>query len=161
MDNLDHDVADSLHEYLVNLLDIIGERARVEITQLETEEVYINLQGSLQVFGNGDSESVAALSTLLETILQRKFDSSNRVCLDINGRKKEQRQKLQGFAKRAAERAKERYKRIRLNPMPAPERKWIHVTLADVEGVKTYSVGEGAQRRVIVEPTGKDHNDEK
>ncbi|MEE8194803.1 MAG: R3H domain-containing nucleic acid-binding protein [Candidatus Bipolaricaulota bacterium] len=37
--------------------------------------------------------------------------------------------------------------------MPARERRTIHVTLASFPTVKTYSIGRGDQRRVVIEPT--------
>jgi spoIIIJ-associated protein len=37
-------------------------------------------------------------------------------------------------------------------PLNAYERRLIHVALSQVEGVVTYSVGEGADRRVTVAP---------
>ena len=36
--------------------------------------------------------------------------------------------------------------------MPARERRTIHVTLANVPGVRTHSVGDGDERRVMIEP---------
>ena len=42
-----------------------------------------------------------------------------------------------------------------MNPMPAHERRTIHVTLANFAGVKTFSMGEGDGRRVVIEPDEK------
>jgi len=65
---------------------------------------------------------------------------------------KRRRAELIRFALTKAEEVRRDRKRIRLNPMPAHERRTIHVTLANVPGVQTRSVGEGDERRVLIEP---------
>ena len=44
----------------------------------------------------------------------------------------------------------------RTEPLNSYERRIVHVTLAEMEGVRTFSVGEGADRRVTVAPAGPD-----
>jgi spoIIIJ-associated protein len=38
--------------------------------------------------------------------------------------------------------------------MPAAERRLIHLALADHPKVRTYSVGQGNKRHVVIEPRG-------
>jgi len=70
----------------------------------------------------------------------------------LNGAVKKRRAELIKFALGAAESVRKEHKRIRLNPMPARERRTIHITLTNFPGVKTYSVGDGDERRVVIEP---------
>ncbi|MCS7179670.1 MAG: RNA-binding protein, partial [Anaerolineae bacterium] len=39
---------------------------------------------------------------------------------------------------------------VELEPMPAAERRVIHMTLKDHPKVTTYSIGEGEERRVVI-----------
>ena len=39
---------------------------------------------------------------------------------------------------------------LQLEPMPALERRWIHLALRDVPGVATQSIGEEPQRRIVI-----------
>ena len=41
---------------------------------------------------------------------------------------------------------------LQLEPMPALERRWIHLALRDNAGVATQSIGEEPNRRVVVLP---------
>ena len=51
-----------------------------------------------------------------------------------------------------AEQALEQGKTMTLEPMPAGERRIIHLELRDQEKVYTESVGEGDQRKVTIIP---------
>jgi spoIIIJ-associated protein len=41
---------------------------------------------------------------------------------------------------------------LQLDPMPALERRWIHIALRDHPSVATQSIGEEPNRRVVVVP---------
>jgi spoIIIJ-associated protein len=43
-------------------------------------------------------------------------------------------------------------KMLQLEPMPALERRWIHLALRDHDKVATQSIGEEPNRRVVVLP---------
>ena len=62
------------------------------------------------------------------------------------------RAELIRFALAKAEEVQRERKRVRLNPMPSHERRTIHVALASFPGVKTFSIGEGDGRRIVIEP---------
>jgi spoIIIJ-associated protein len=68
---------------------------------------------------------------------------------DYRGRRERQ---LVDLASRAAERVTETGKMLQLEPMPALERRWIHLALRDHQGVATQSIGEEPNRRVVVLP---------
>ena len=53
---------------------------------------------------------------------------------------------------RAAARVVDTGKMLQLEPMPALERRWIHLTLRDHPQVATQSIGEEPNRRVVLVP---------
>ena len=53
---------------------------------------------------------------------------------------------------RAAERVMQTGKMLQLEPMPALERRWVHLALRDHLAVGTQSIGEEPNRRVVVVP---------
>ena len=59
---------------------------------------------------------------------------------------------LIGLARRMADRARQTGRSITLEPMPAAERRIIHLVLSDDDGVTTGSVGEGEGRKVVIYP---------
>ena len=63
--------------------------------------------------------------------------------------KKEQ---LQLLAKKAADKARLSGTKVSLQPMPASERRIIHLAVAEEAGVETQSEGRGRFRRVLISP---------
>jgi spoIIIJ-associated protein len=59
---------------------------------------------------------------------------------------------LVDLANGAADRVAETGKMLPLKPMPALERRWLHIALRDKPGVSTQSIGEETNRRVVVLP---------
>ncbi len=147
----------AIREYLSGLLKILGEPVELEL-QEEDGELVVNLQG-LTIFSGQDRAVIRALGYLLELALRRCLKEGGRanlrVHLDIDHYRSRRREELRQTALKLAEEAKRDHKRIRLNPMEPWERKAIHEALADFAGVRTYSEGKGAERRVIIEPTSQ------
>jgi spoIIIJ-associated protein len=137
--------------FLRSVLGILEEEVALEIEPEGDDALYVNLVGN--AFGLPEERPVlAALEHLLRGSLQRTTGDDLEVILDVNGAVKRRRAELIGFALSKAEEVVRERKRIRLNAMPAHERRMIHVTLADYPGVRTYSIGAGDHRRVVMEP---------
>ncbi|MFB6291355.1 MAG: protein jag [Candidatus Bipolaricaulia bacterium] len=138
--------------YLKGFFDLIGEEPGLQVESKSPGELYVNVQGESDFFSEEREKLAKSLSVLVRVLLERQYDLDRDVQIDVNGVKLSRRKNLEQFALEAAERAKLKGRKIRLNPMPPIERKWIHVALTDTEGVETYSVGEGGDRRVIIKP---------
>jgi len=140
-----------IEAYLQTLLNILGEEATFEIEEESSEDYYINLTGSL--FSLPEERPIlTALQQLMHLYLRRKTGKDYEIIVDVNGAVKQRRGELIRFALSAAESVRQERKRIRLNPMPPHERRTIHLTLTNFPGVKTYSIGQGEGRRVVIEP---------
>ncbi|MBN2470984.1 MAG: single-stranded DNA-binding protein, partial [Anaerolineae bacterium] len=61
-------------------------------------------------------------------------------------------QRLHSLALRMAKQAAQRGRTVKLEPMPAYERRIIHLSLRDRTDVYTESVGEGDDRKVTIIP---------
>ena len=74
---------------------------------------------------------------------------------DVDGprcRREHGERQLRDLANRAAERVMQTGKMLQLEPMPALERRWIHLSLRDHREVATQSIGEEPNRRVVLVP---------
>ena len=60
---------------------------------------------------------------------------------------------LEGLAIRMAEQVKLRHSTMTLEPMPADERRLVHLALVDYPDITTYSIGEGKNRKVAISIT--------
>jgi spoIIIJ-associated protein len=136
---------------LRDVLNILEEDVTLTVEEDSQDSVYVNLEGSLFVLPEEPS-ALAALEHLVRGAIRRKTGEELEVIIDINGAVKKRRAELIRFALTKAEEVRRDHKRLRLNVMPAHERRTIHVTLANFPGVRTYSTGEGEARRVMLEP---------
>ncbi len=98
------------------------------------------------------SEGLMALQTVTQTMWSHQTKSSLRVNLDVNGYRARREQQLQNMARRMAERVLESGKPITLEPMRPSERRIVHMTLREMEGIETESFGEGSARKVQIKP---------
>jgi len=116
----------------------------------EKDRLYVNLRGPFRVLPV-DPEFREALAQVLRIFL-RRCQTRRNLLLDINGEIKAREMELISRARQLAERALREGRRIELEPMPPAERRLIHLALADHPGVRTYSVGQGNKRHVVIEP---------
>ena len=77
-----------------------------------------------------------------------------KVTLNIGDYRQKREQTLVSLAKRMSNQVIRTGRRRTLEPMSPYERRIIHTTVQDIEGVESSSVGEGANRRVVIYPQG-------
>jgi spoIIIJ-associated protein len=97
-------------------------------------------------------QTISSLQYLLRVMVAKKLKSPPPIVVDIDGYKKRRYEALRATAKRLAEQVKTRKTPFTLEPMPAFERRIIHLTLADDPNVTTQSIGEGEARKVVIMP---------
>ncbi len=107
--------------------------------------------GPMVVSDNG--RLLYAINHLLNRVFYEKPPQRCSFVVDCNGYRAEREAQLQGLAREAAERAKQSGNLVPLEPMPASERRVIHLALAQEPGVSTESEGAGAHRRVVILPS--------
>ena len=79
-------------------------------------------------------------------------DARRFVLVDVEDYRGRRERQLRDLANRAAARVVETGKMLQLEPMPALERRWVHLTLRDHPNVATQSIGEEPNRRVVLVP---------
>ncbi|MEK7682053.1 MAG: RNA-binding cell elongation regulator Jag/EloR [Chloroflexota bacterium] len=97
-------------------------------------------------------ETLSSLQFLVNFMLSRKLRTRVIVNLDVEGYRERRMDVLKGLAGRMAERVKASGRPITLEPMPARERRIVHMTLAEHPDVTTQSVGDGEGRKVVIVP---------
>lgn len=97
-------------------------------------------------------ETLQSLQYLVNLIVTHQLGRSAYVQIDIEGYKERRRETLNSVALRTAERVADSGDAIELEPMPAYERRWVHMALANHAEVRTESSGEGQDRFVVVYP---------
>ena len=144
------EVAKEVLETLVKLMKITAE---VSVLQANTGElpVTLNIEGEdLGVLIGRRGQALASLQYVVRLIVAEKLKVWVPINVDIAGYKKRRYESLQNLALRLAEQVKRNRRLIMLEPMPADERRIIHLALTDHPDVTTQSMGEGDMRKVAI-----------
>ena len=97
--------------------------------------------------------TLAALQYMVNVMVNRKMGTRVLVNIDAEHYKRRREETLEGLARRMADRVRRSSRSMTLEPMPAAERRIIHLVLAEDELVTTGSVGEGESRKVVIYPS--------
>ena len=144
-------------EILETLMGHLGfEGVTVEIREGETSRLNVVGEGAdREALGSligRKGERLSALQHLVNLMLSRRTGQWTRVLVDVEDYRGRRERQLADLATRAAQRVVETGKMLQLEPMPALERRWIHLSLRDNADVFTQSIGEEPNRRVVVLP---------
>ena len=128
-----------------------GETNRLNVVGADDEE-----HEALGALIGRKGERLSALQHIVNLMLSHEMGQWTRVLVDVEGYRGRREQQLREIADRAAARVVETGKMLQLEPMPALERRWIHLALRNHPAVGTQSIGEEPNRRVVVVPKAVD-----
>jgi spoIIIJ-associated protein len=121
--------------------------------EVETPEVVVVFRGHDQdLLLERNAELLQALEYVALRGLRLDPRYYDRVRFDSGDYRKLRIEELKLSARVAAARVRETRQPFRFNPMPARERRIVHLVLKDEAGVRTSSDGAGEQRFVVVYP---------
>jgi spoIIIJ-associated protein len=146
--------AEVAREFLDGLMDEMDLDAAIKVEQVDEDTVEINLEGSeLGLLIGPKGATLLALQDLARTVVQRKTSAANgRLMVDVAGYRHKRKVALERFARQVAETVRTEGARKVLEPMAAADRKIVHDTVNDIEGVRTISEGEDPRRCVVIIP---------
>lgn len=146
-----------------NIQEIIKEIFRLtscEITSIDVKDEMgmlwcaVETPDSRFLIGK-EGETLRSINHIIQRILEKDPANENKsFILDINGYQKKKIDNLKNMAHMMSERAKYFKSNIEIDPMPAFERRIIHMFLENEKDIKTESEGEGSNRRVVVKYIG-------
>ncbi len=147
------DVAGVAKEILETLIQCMEISAEVSVTQASADELPLSLDiegDDLGILIGRRGQTLASLQYVVRLMVAEKMKMWVPISVDIAGYKKRRYESLRGLALRLAEQVKRSRRLITLEPMPADERRIIHLALADHPDVATESMGEGEARKVAI-----------
>jgi spoIIIJ-associated protein len=146
-------------ETVIELLDKMKVRATVKSYYGEPEDirdrvpVYVDINGEdLSILIGRQAETLNALQYISSLIVGKELGHSIPLVIDVEGYRKRRTQQLKYLARRMADQAVKTGRRQVLEPMPANERRIIHIELRDNPEVSTESIGEEPRRKVTINP---------
>lgn len=105
-----------------------------------------------QILIGEKGQTLIEIQKILGKIIDRKMEKVFFVDLDINDYKKKKIEYLKGLAKDTADEVALTKKEKVLYPMPAYERRIIHMELSNRSDVTTESRGEEPEREIVIKP---------
>ena len=150
-------VAPVARQTLQELLEKMGIQADIEdyIKPPEDEDDYyklvLNIKGrDLGVLIGRRGETLDSMQYITRLIVGREVERRVNLVVDVEGYRVRRERSLRKLAERMAERAVTTGRRQVLEPMPAAERRIIHVALRDRTDVMTESIGQDENRKVTI-----------
>ena len=158
------DVAEAAKKVLETLISAMGVVASVnpDVQPLvegesgDTVPIAFDIKGDdLGVLIGRRGQTLASLQYMVRLIMAQQRKVWLPISIDVDGYKQRRYTALRSLALRIAEQVEAKDAPFTLEPMPAYERRIIHLTLADHHDVTTESIGEGESRKVVILPREK------
>ena len=158
-DTDDGDAVRITHETIEELLQRMGIKARVEaqwgdvVPPGRIRPLMVDVRGDdLSILIGRRGETLSALQYITRLIVGKELKRPVSVVIDVEGYRARRERQLRMLARRMAEQAIETGRTMKLEPMPANERRIIHIELRENPKVDTESIGEGDRRKVTIIP---------
>ncbi len=144
---------DFVEKVLVNL-GLSTETLKMQ--EIDDKEVAITVEGEdMGLIIGHHGEILEAIQYLTNLAANKGKEGYRRYTVDIENYRARREETLRRVAQKTAARAKRQGRNVTLEPMSANERRIIHSEVQNIEGVTTFSIGSGDQRKVVVSPENK------
>jgi spoIIIJ-associated protein len=155
----DEEALQITHDTVSELLQRMGIEARIEAHWGEADApgkirpLFLDIHGDdLSTLIGRRGETLTALQYITRLIVGKELRRPVAVLIDIEGYRARREQQIRRLAQQMAKQAIETSRTMSLEPMPAYERRIVHIELRENPEVDTVSVGERDQRKVTIIP---------
>ena len=145
--------AEAAEVFTQGLVDTFELGARAK-SVIDDDVVVVEVTGdNLGLLVGPKGATLHAIEELVRTVVQRQTDGHGvRIHVDVAGYRAKRREALADFTRTLADKVIETGRVQALEPMSASDRKVVHDTAAEIDGVATESEGEDPRRRVVLRP---------
>ena len=144
-----NEIKNIIDEFFRNagIFDFSVKNIEISADHVLNVNVFIN---DARIYIGEDGRNIKPFENVLRLIIKRKVDNISSVYLDINNYRGLKEGALRELAKKAARRARFYKTPVALEAMSSYDRRIIHTELTGHPDIRTESVGEGENRRVVV-----------
>jgi len=152
------EAAQSQWDEISSQLQALGRRIEIFAGSFGQTDVGVALRHDVlagRIFGREvlrRLERLNALQFITRLIVGKELGRAVPLILDVEGYRKRREKQLRRMARRLADQVARTGRKVVLEPMPANERRIIHITLRDDPRVTTESIGEEPRRKVVIFP---------
>lgn len=155
----DEEALQITHDTVSELLQRMGVEARIEAHWGDADApgkirpLFLDIHGDdLSILIGRRGETLTALQYITRLIVGKELKRPVAVLIDIEGYRARRESQIRRLAQQMAKQAIETSRTMSLEPMPAYERRIVHIELRENPDVDTVSVGERDQRKVTIIP---------
>jgi spoIIIJ-associated protein len=139
-------------QFMTNLLEAMGLDGTVDAHDAG-DAISVNVSvKETGLFIGQKGETIDAVQLLLNVAVFKERPFLKRFVVDCEGYRRRRVEAIQGMAHRLSRRALKEKRPLSLPPMPAAERRVVHLFLKENPRVTTHSDGEDDNRRVVISP---------
>ena len=150
-DAFENPAHEKVYNFVNGLLEHMGVRANLEITDKADGGINVNLSGKgMGVVIGRRGETLDAIQHLTNYAVNHGSEKRLHVSVDAEAYRAKREEALVRLAEKMAAKAIKYKRSMALEPMNSYERHVIHAALQDYEGVSTSSIGTEPNRRVVV-----------
>jgi spoIIIJ-associated protein len=141
--------------FLEGLAAALGVEAKADVRRDENDLEVVLDGGDLGILIGPRGSTLLAVQDLTRVASQRRLgDHDSHLRIDIGGYRERRREALTRFTLQIIDQVKESGVARALEPMPSADRKVVHDTVGDAEGVVSRSDGDDPFRKVVIAPVG-------
>ena len=144
-----------MRTFLEGLIEAFDLEATFAEERVDEDTIELRVEGdNLGLLIGPKGQTLQAVQELARTVVQRKATGTHhgRVRIDVGGYRQRRKEALERFAREVAADVAETGVAKALEPMHPGDRKIVHDTINELEGVATTSEGEEPRRRVVISP---------
>ncbi len=147
---------------MAHMLPGMDVTATVEWIDEDRPTLWVSLSGKdADALVGPRARNLHSVQYLFRALIYHRLDGDYNVVVDADGYRRRRRRSIESMAQAKADQAVEEGQTVRLRPMPAHERRIIHIVLRDDDRVSTESVGNGRDRAVTIIPVSKSETDKR
>jgi spoIIIJ-associated protein len=148
---------ETIKEAVQGLVSKMGFAAETEIKKVVMEEgaesIVCNIKTEDSNFLIGQyGVNLQSLQHIARLLVRKKTDDRVNFIVDVNSYRQEKNDSIEKMAAEMAEQAIREQRALVLRPMSPYERRLVHLALSENAKIKTESIGDGEDRKVVIKP---------
>lgn len=145
--------AQSVGRFCRELISLMSMDLSLDVKE-DSGMIVVNITGlDRSILLSNSASLLNSMEFLLNKVFRRAKNDGPGIVLDSDNYRKHREMELILLAQMASEKVLSLQKPLNLQPMTPRERRIIHLALAEIEGIRTQSEGEGDNRSITIYPS--------
>jgi spoIIIJ-associated protein len=140
-------------KFLKSVIKKMGIQADIQKIENDKNAEFILSGEQIALLIGKHGQTLNSLQLLTQLVANRHSKHYIHITIDAENYRARRKETLTQLAQKLADKAIKTRKEVKLEPLPAYERKIIHAALAEHKGIKTYSVGTEPHRYIVISPS--------